>query len=332
MCAWRRGKALAGMVAVVALVVAPSACVGGDGDTAASESGPETTGPEVPEVDSSVADEPEPESERADKASTATPDDEADDASSDGSDDTRGQSDDARGQSDDTRGQGDDAAKSDAEQGHRDRSHGRLFTVTEVVDGDTVHLDKPGETSVRIIGIETPETVHPTEPVECGGPTASKAAERLLAGRQVRLVFDATQGRTDAYGRILGYIDVPGSGDYGLRMIERGYAAEYTYDSAYRRQHRYRAAERRARDDAQGVWGRCGGVDRPLEQPTTEPEPEAQAPPAAGSAAGCAAGYRPCVPSYPPDLDCGDVDGPITITGDDPHGFDADGDGIGCDS
>lgn len=50
-----------------------------------------------------------------------------------------------------------------------------------------------------------------------------------------------------------------------------------------------------------------------------------------GAGGGCAAGYDPCVPPYPPDVDCSDVDGPIKVTGSDPHGLDADGDGIGCE-
>lgn len=45
----------------------------------------------------------------------------------------------------------------------------------------------------------------------------------------------------------------------------------------------------------------------------------------------CEPGYDPCVPPYPPDVDCADVGGPITVTGSDPHGLDADGDGIGCE-
>lgn len=48
--------------------------------------------------------------------------------------------------------------------------------------------------------------------------------------------------------------------------------------------------------------------------------------------AGCESGYDPCVPTYPPDLDCPDVGGPVTVTGSDPHGLDADGDGSGCES
>lgn len=49
------------------------------------------------------------------------------------------------------------------------------------------------------------------------------------------------------------------------------------------------------------------------------------------SSGGCASGYSPCVPEYPPDVDCADVGGPVSVTGSDPHGLDADNDGVGCE-
>jgi micrococcal nuclease len=207
----------------------------------------------------------------------------------------------------------------------------RRHQVLDVVDGDTVQvLYRGSEVSVRVIGIDTPETVHPSEPVECGGPQASTAATRMLTGKRVRLVFDPSQGRIDAYGRTLAYLQTPGVGDFGLAMVRQGRAAEYTYDTSYARQARYLAAQGNAQAAGRGIWNRCGGVDRPLTQP--EPAPAPNAGPRGGQAGNCDPGYDPCVPPYPPDLDCADVDGPIRITGDDPHGFDADGDGIGCDS
>jgi micrococcal nuclease len=218
-----------------------------------------------------------------------------------------------------------------AEDVRRERHH--LHRVLDVVDGDTVTVDYRGsEVSVRVIGIDTPETVHPSEPVECGGPQASAAATRLLSGKKVRLVFDPSQGRTDSYGRTLAYLEAPGVGDFGLAMVRQGRAAEYTYDSAYARQARYLNAQDNAQTRDRGIWNRCGGVDTPLRQakpaPAHQPRPRSRSP-RGGS---CDPGYDPCIPAYPPDLDCGDVDGPIRVTGDDPHGFDADGDGIGCDS
>lgn len=201
----------------------------------------------------------------------------------------------------------------------------RLYPVLRVVDGDTVEVGYKGGVSVRIIGIDTPETVHPSVPDECWGPTASDAASRLLTGKRVQLVFDPSQGRTDAYDRTLAYVQVPGIGDFGLAMIRRGHAAEYTYDTAYAHQGRYQAAESRARAAGRGLWGKCGGTDVPLEKP--RPQPKSHAP-----AGNCEPGYDPCVPPYPPDVDCGDVEGPIQVSGSDPHGLDADGDGVACES
>jgi micrococcal nuclease len=216
------------------------------------------------------------------------------------------------------------------------RRQGRRHRVLRVVDGDTVEVAYRGSAvSVRVIGIDTPETVHPSAPVECGGPQASAMATRLMSGARVRLTFDPSQGRTDAYGRTLAYLEAPGVGDFGLAMIRAGRAAEYTYDTAYARRSRYLAAQRTAQAHQRGVWDRCGGVDTPLR---SGPASAAQAQPhrprgTSGATAGaCDPGYDPCVPSYPPDLDCSDVDGPVRVLGDDPHGFDADGDGTGCDA
>jgi micrococcal nuclease len=224
------------------------------------------------------------------------------------------------------------AAKAVAtEDAPRRRAH--MHRVLDVVDGDTVTVDYRGsEVSVRVIGIDTPETVHPSEPVECGGPQASAAATRLLAGKKVRLVFDPSQGRTDYYGRTLAYLEAPGVGDFGLAMVRQGRAAEYTYDTDYARQTRYLNAQDNAQAHRHGIWSRCGGVDTPLRR--SKPAPAHQTRPGGSTpqGGGCDPGYDPCIPPYPPDLDCGDVDGPIQVTGDDPHGFDADGDGIGCDS
>jgi micrococcal nuclease len=200
----------------------------------------------------------------------------------------------------------------------------RRYPVLDVIDGDTVKVGYRGGTTIRIIGIDTPETVSPSTPDECFGAAASAAANRMLRGRRVALEFDPSQGRRDKYGRTLAYLRIPGTGDFGLAMIRRGFAAEYTYDTAYRHQARYRAAEARARAAGRGLWGKCGGPDVPLKQPSAPPKPEAPG-------GNCAPGYDPCVPPYPPDVDCADVDGPINVTGSDPHGLDGDGDGVACE-
>jgi micrococcal nuclease len=211
------------------------------------------------------------------------------------------------------------------------RPSAKRYAVLEVIDGDTIRVAYKGEESVRVIGIDTPETVHPSVPDECWGAAASSAAEKMLAGKRVRLVFDPTQGRRDTYDRLLAYIEAPGVGDFGLAMIRRGHAAEYTYDSAYRRQSQYQRAERAAVASEKAMWGQCGGPDVALAEPTPAPAP-APAPQDDVQPGSCAPGYDPCVPAYPPDVDCANVDGPITVTGSDPHGLDGEGDGIACES
>jgi len=208
----------------------------------------------------------------------------------------------------------------------------RLYPVVHVADGDTVTVSYRGrDESVRIIGIDSPEHVDPNTPDECWGARASSAATSMLTGRRVALVFDPTQGRRDAYGRLLAYVQVPGLGDFGLAQLRRGNAVEYTYDTAYQRQARYRSAERTSRSTGKGLWAPCGGADKPLR---LAPEPVKPKPKPAGPRPGgaCAPGYRPCVPPSPPDVDCSDVDGPVYVTGTDPHELDSDGDGIACES
>lgn len=133
----------------------------------------------------------------------------------------------------------------------------RHWTVVRVIDGDTVEVQNNGrDLTVRLIGIDTPETVHPTEPIECFGPEASSFAQRRLTNRIVTLEFDPTQGRRDYYGRTLAYIWTIGDRFqlFNLAAVRRGYALEYTYDSPYRWQAEFQRAESRARHGRLGVW------------------------------------------------------------------------------
>lgn len=139
-----------------------------------------------------------------------------------------------------------------------------VVRVLRVVDGDTIAVENKSRKvsgSVRIIGIDTPETVDPRKPVQCFGPEASAEAHRLLDGKRVTLVYDASQGRVDKYGRILAYVrvskrSVP-EGDYGLHMIREGFAKEYTYSRRYDRQQAYREAQRSSQAELDGLWKAC---------------------------------------------------------------------------
>ena len=127
---------------------------------------------------------------------------------------------------------------------------GRLLRVERVIDGDTVELVSNGDSIiVRVVGIDTPETVHPRRPIEPGGPEASARARVLLAGQAVVFRYDPDErrDRTDRYGRVLGFLELPDGRDYGLVMIQEGHAVAYTR-FRFSRQAEYVEAERRARE------------------------------------------------------------------------------------
>ena len=133
------------------------------------------------------------------------------------------------------------------------------FAVTRIVDGDTLRVLIDGQdTAVRLIGIDTPETVAPGRDVECAGPEASVYAEQIMSGTSVYLELDPTQGTYDNYGRVLAYVWLDGGNENvmaNLAMIQAGLAEEYTYDDAYKYQQLFREAEQQAQDDLLGQWG-----------------------------------------------------------------------------
>lgn len=149
-----------------------------------------------------------------------------------------------------------------AEPARADVVEGLRVRVTYVVDGDTfrAHTRTGREVEVRVLGVDTPETVDPDEPVECGGPAATRLARQLLTGRTVTLRSDSTQAAVDRYGRTLAYVETGGR-DFAAEMVRRGAATEYTYKDAYRRQEHYRALEKTARARGAGLWGSCVGQD-----------------------------------------------------------------------
>lgn len=137
-----------------------------------------------------------------------------------------------------------------------------LYSVVSVVDGDTVKLSIDGTTqTIRLIGLDTPETVDPRKPVQCFGKEASNKAKELLTGRSVRLEVDASQGTLDKYGRTLGYIFRDDGLFYNKYMIEQGFAHEYTYNIPYKYQSEFKAAEKSARENQRGLWSpdTCNG-------------------------------------------------------------------------
>ncbi|MEB3285775.1 MAG: thermonuclease family protein [Candidatus Sericytochromatia bacterium] len=136
----------------------------------------------------------------------------------------------------------------------------RTLTVARVVDGDTLHLQSASETfGVRLIGVDTPETVHPTKGIECFGPEAS-AFTKTLTGQTVKFGNDPTQGEVDRYERALGYIWHEGR-LLNQELIFRGLAREYTYNKPYRYQEEFKQAQSEARQRQLGIWSAACQAD-----------------------------------------------------------------------
>ena len=138
----------------------------------------------------------------------------------------------------------------------------QYYAVTNVVDGDTIKVNINGTVeTLRLIGMDTPETVDPRKPVQCFGKEASNKAKELLSGTKVRLEKDPTQGELDKYGRTLAYIYREDGLFYNKHMIEQGYAHEYTYNTPYKYQAEFKAAENSAQENMRGLWSpsTCNG-------------------------------------------------------------------------
>ena len=147
-----------------------------------------------------------------------------------------------------------------------------IAEVTRVIDGDTVEVriternDGPGaglaevgETySVRLIGIDTPESVKPGSPVECFGKEASSATNALLDGQTVTLVKDVEE--TDSYERLLRYVYL-GEEMANARLVLNGYASAYTYPPNVRHTELFVQLERDAKESDRGLWASetCSG-------------------------------------------------------------------------
>jgi micrococcal nuclease len=134
--------------------------------------------------------------------------------------------------------------------------------VERVVDGDTLRVSIDGRSrSVRLLGIDTPETHRPGTPVECGGPQATAHMQALApAGTRVRLFTDPSQDRVDRYGRLLAYVRLPSGRFAEDSQLESGWASVYVYGgkpvSLYPR---FRSEQQAARARGRGVWAACGG-------------------------------------------------------------------------
>jgi micrococcal nuclease len=132
-------------------------------------------------------------------------------------------------------------------------------TVTRVVDGDTivVTIAKPPEglyrrERIRLIGVDTPETVHPSKPVERFGKEASDFTKAALTKKIVRLAFDKVL--RDRYGRLLAYVYVEKGRCFNAELVEKGYGHAYTA-FPFQFLEEFRKLQAAAREKKAGLWG-----------------------------------------------------------------------------
>lgn len=213
--------------------------------------------------------------------------------------------------------------------------------VTRVVDGDTIHVRIGKNTEkVRLLGIDAPEKG------VCYSAEAAAYLRRLAMNKTVRLLGDRTQARRDRFNRLLAYVHLPNGKDIEVELLRGGFATVYVYNNRpFSRLAQYEAAEDFAAGARFGGWATCQTSSTPttttattattttstttattvlpLVPPTPPPAPPANCDPSYPTV---------CIRPPPPDLDCGDVPYKnFRVLQPDPHRFDGNKDGYGCE-
>jgi micrococcal nuclease len=129
-----------------------------------------------------------------------------------------------------------------------------FFFCIRVIDGDTIVVETADtQEKVRLIGVDTPETVHPSKPVEYFGKEASEFTHKKVEGKRVRLEYDWRS--RDKYGRLLAYVYIEDGTFLNAEIIRKGYGFAYTrYPFKYLED--FRRYEKEARRNNRGLWGR----------------------------------------------------------------------------
>ncbi len=132
-----------------------------------------------------------------------------------------------------------------------------LYKVDHFNDGDTIAVDMNGSIeTVRMIGIDTPETHRPDTPVQCYGVEASKFTKDLIGDSKVRLVADPINTNRDRYGRLLRYVYLPDGRLIEEELIKNGYAFSYT-QFPFEKTEQFDQLEQTAQATGAGLWSKC---------------------------------------------------------------------------
>ena len=209
--------------------------------------------------------------------------------------------------------------------------HDATATVTRVVDGDTVEISPSveGLSTVRLIGVDTPETHGGTQPY---GPEASDFTRQHLEGKEVSLELDVE--KVDPYERLLAYVYLSDGQMFNETLVEEGYAQVATFPPNVKYQDRFLKAQREAREANRGLWGLSAGElcqqtdrDNGIGGGCSGSEPES---PAASQSASPGSGVDS-------NLDCASFETHeqaqrvLEQDPSDPNYLDGDGDGVACE-
>jgi micrococcal nuclease len=143
------------------------------------------------------------------------------------------------------------------------------------VDGDTLRIGVGGaEETVRLIGVDTPETVDPRRPVERFGKEASEFTRRLAEGKRVELREEIGGRNRDRYGRLLRYVYLEDGTLVNAEIIRRGYGHAYVR-FPFSKMDEFLALQRQAREQGRGLWAgeEDAAAARDARQPAAAREP-----------------------------------------------------------
>lgn len=138
-----------------------------------------------------------------------------------------------------------------------EQSQPGLYSINHFVDGDTIAVNMNGIVeTVRMIGIDTPETHKPNTPVQCYGPEAATFTKQLIGSSSVRLQADSLDTNRDRYNRLLRYVYLPDGRLVEAELINNGYAFAYT-QFPFEKSQEFTTLENQAKSIKKGLWGAC---------------------------------------------------------------------------
>lgn len=132
-----------------------------------------------------------------------------------------------------------------------------LYAVDHFVDGDTIAVKMGNKVeSIRMIGVDTPETHKPNAPVQCYGPAAAQYTKTLIGTGKVRLEADERSTNRDRYNRLLRYVYLPDGRLLEAELIKNGYGFAYV-DFPFTKSADFTKYQTEAKTASKGLWGNC---------------------------------------------------------------------------